>query len=57
LTFPDYNGYPYNVREVFEYFKALIPKSDLVAFSKGTLFKENIINVYFKILEKVSNVL
>ena len=54
LTFPDYNAYPYHVREMFEYFKAFLPKEDLIDFSKGTLFKENVINVYFKMLEKAS---
>jgi len=43
------------VREIFEYFKALITKEDLIGFSKGTLFKENIVNVYLKILEKASH--
>ncbi len=52
--FPDFNQYQYHVREIFEYFKALIPKSDLLEFAKGKLFRENIINVYFKILEKIN---
>lgn len=30
LDFPDYNKYPYHVREIFEYFKALIHKEDLM---------------------------
>lgn len=42
------------MREIFEYFKALIPKNDLLEFAKGKLFRENIINVYFKILEKIN---
>jgi hypothetical protein len=57
LDFPDYNSYPYHVREIFEYFKALINKDDLIAFSEGKLYKENIINVYMKILEKTNLVL
>lgn len=57
LQFPDYNRYPYHVREVFEYFSAVIHKEDLVQFSRGTLFKDNIINVYLKILEKMHLVL
>jgi len=57
LEFPDFNKYPYHVREIFEYYKALITKEDLFSFAKGELFKENIINVYFKILEKIHLVL
>ena len=57
LNFPDYNKYPYHVREIFEYYKALIHKDDLYDLAQGTLYKENIINVYFKILEKVHLVL
>lgn len=35
LEFPDYNKYPYHVREVFEYYKALVKKEDLQLFAKG----------------------
>ena len=38
-------------------FKAFITKEDLISFSKGTLYKENMINVYMKILEKANIVL
>ena len=54
LDFPDYNSYPIHVREVFEYFKAFVRKEDLLEFAKGTYFREDIINLYFKILEKVN---
>lgn len=57
LDFPDYNSYPYHVREIFEYFKALVPKDDLLAFADGKLYKENVINLYLKILEKTNLVL
>lgn len=57
LRFPDYSRYPYQVREIFEYFKGLIHKEDLQKFNRGQLFKENIINVYFKILEKMHQVM
>lgn len=56
LEFPEYSSYPYNVREIFEYFNAIIHKEDLLEFAKGRLFRENIVNVYLKILEKVSMV-
>jgi hypothetical protein len=45
------------VREIFEYYKALLHKEDLLEFAKGGLFKESIVNVYFKILEKANLVL
>jgi hypothetical protein len=54
FIFPNFEKYPYHVREIFEYFKALITKKDLLDFVKGKLFKDNIINVYFKILEKIN---
>jgi hypothetical protein len=45
------------VREIFEYYKGLISREDLLAFSQGTLFKESIVNVYLKILEKTSHMI
>ena len=57
LKFPDYNSYPYHVREIYEYFKALVPRDDLYEFGRGTLFKENIVNLYLKILEKANLVM
>ena len=54
LEFPDYNSYPYHVREVFEYFKGFIHREDLLEFAKASYFREDIINLYFKILEKVN---
>jgi hypothetical protein len=53
LQFPDFNSYPYQIREIFELFKATIHKEDLLDFAKGRLFRDNIIIVYFKILEKI----
>jgi hypothetical protein len=54
LKFPDYNKFPYQVREIFEYFKAVVHKEDLLLFAQGKLFKECIINVYLKIHEKIN---
>ncbi|CDW88208.1 UNKNOWN [Stylonychia lemnae] len=54
LEFPEYNAYPYHIREVFEYYNAILHKEDLLEFSKGKLFRDNIINVYLKILEKIN---
>jgi hypothetical protein len=34
--------------------KATMKKSELIGLLKGTLFSEKIINMYFKILEKMN---
>ena len=57
MKFPNYNSYPIMVREIFEYYKGLISREDLLSFSQGTLFKESIVNVYLKILEKTSHMI
>jgi len=54
IEFPDFNSYPYHVKEIFQYFRPLIKKDDLQKFFDGTLLKQNILNVYFKILEKIN---
>jgi len=54
LDFPNFSQQPYHVREVFEYFKAMVSKEDLQMLDDGKLFKENVINLYFKILEKMN---
>ena len=42
------------MREIFEYFHAVMRKKELVGFLNGTLFSEKIINMYYKILEKMN---
>jgi len=42
------------LREIFEFFNAVIRKKELLGFLQGTLFSEKIINMYFKILEKMN---
>ncbi len=54
MKFPEFNNYPYHIREIFEYFKIKITKEDLISFANKTLYNDNIINVYLKILEKVN---
>lgn len=56
LVFPkDFQKrYPQQLREIFEYFQKVMKKSDLLAFMQGTLFSEKILNMYFKILEKMN---
>jgi hypothetical protein len=46
--------YPFQLREIFECLQSLLKKRALLAFLKGTLYSENIINMYFKILEKMN---
>ena len=46
--------YPFQLREIFEYFHAVMRKKELLGFLQGTLFSEKIINMYFKILEKMN---
>jgi len=56
LAFPkDYQKkFPYQLREVFEYLHAIMRKRELIGFLEGSLFSEKIINMYFKILEKMN---
>lgn len=54
FVFPDYHKFPYYVKDIFEYFEAVLHKKDFIDFLNGNLFKENIINAYFKILEKMN---
>ena len=46
--------FPFQLREIFDYMKATMKKSDLVGLLKGTLFSNKIIDMYFKILEKMN---
>lgn len=46
--------YPFQLREVFESMHTTLKKRELLAFLKGTLYSEKIINMYFKILEKMN---
>ena len=56
LPFPEdfAKNYPFQIREIFEYLTAVMRKKDLVGFLQGNLFSEKIINMYFKILEKMN---
>ena len=46
--------YPFQLREIFDYFHAVMRKKELLGFLQGTVFSEKIINMYFKILEKMN---
>ncbi|CDW73763.1 UNKNOWN [Stylonychia lemnae] len=54
LKFPEFNDYPYQIRELYEYFKMSITKQDLIDFAQKKLYKDNIINVYLRVLEKIN---
>lgn len=43
--------------DIFKYYKQKINPEDLVRLSKGEMIGENLINLYFKILEKINFVL
>lgn len=44
------------LREIYAYFKR-ITGDDILALKRGELVSENLINLYFRILEKVNKVL
>ena len=49
--------YPTHIREVFQFLQKAITAGDLVALQEGETCEESLINVYFKILEKINFVL
>ena len=54
---PDITEFPTNIREVFKLLQNTINKDDLISLQTGENGEERLINVYFKILEKVNKVL
>ena len=56
LVFPtDHQAkYPVQLKEIFDSLSAQINKDCLLAFHDGKLFSEKLVNVYFKILEKMN---
>jgi len=48
---------PTHLKEVFKYLQNTINASDLVDLQNGEICEESLINVYFKILEKINLVL
>lgn len=49
--------YPTHMKEVFKYLQNTISANDIVALQEGITSEESLINVYFKILEKINLVL
>ena len=46
--------YPFQLREIFDFLQAVMTKGDLAEFLSGKLYSEKIINMYFKVLEKMN---
>ena len=58
MPFPSsIDSYPMHIKEVFTYLKNAVNPGDLVALQEGETCEESLINVYFKILEKINLVL
>lgn len=54
---PKASEYPTHIREVLQFMQSQITQGDLVALQEGETCEENLINVYYKILQKVNLVL
>ena len=48
------DGYTPPLKEIFKYLQNTISAADLVALQEGIIADERILNVYFKILEKIN---
>ena len=57
FQFPDESKQPRQLRDIFNYYKKAVKPEDLVKLSKGEEVSENLINLYFKVLEKINFVL
>lgn len=57
MMLPDEKKQPRNLLDIFNYFKQKVKSEDLIKLSKGEEVGENLINLYFKILEKINFVL
>ena len=57
FSFPDESKQPRQLKDIFNYYKKAIKPEDLVKLSKGEEVTENLINLYFKVLEKINFVL
>ena len=51
------DGQPTHLKEVFKYLRNTLTPGDLVALQEGETSEESLINVYYKILEKINLVL
>jgi len=46
-----------HIKEIFELFRITIKTEDIIALFNGTFLSENLVNLYFKILDKMNMVL
>lgn len=54
LAFPNYRNYPSEIKDLFEYFRSGVTKADLENFALGNYLDSSIVNLYFKVLEKIN---
>jgi len=58
MPFPaSLDSFPSHLKEVFKYLQNAVTAGDLVALQNGETSEESLINVYYKILEKINLVL
>lgn len=57
IKYPDPTKQPRQLFDIFNFYKQAIKAEDLVRLIKGEAVSENLINLYFKILEKINFVL
>ena len=51
------DSFPSHIREVLQFMLSVVTAGDLVALQEGETCEESLINVYFKVLEKINMVL
>lgn len=54
MKFPAEASQPRALRDIFTTFKQVIKPEDLIRLSRGEEVTEGLINLYFKILEKIN---
>ena len=52
--FPDESKQPRQLKDILNYYKMATKADDLIKLMKGEACSENLINLYFKILEKIN---
>ena len=57
MPLPSSQDYPMHIKEIFKYLESSLQSEDLVDLMRGETSKESLINIYFKILEKINLVL
>lgn len=58
LTFPKkIDNFPLFMKEIFTIFEKSIRADDIIQLLNGTLYSEDVLNLFFKILERINQVL